>query len=181
MSILRKPKHCKNLEVLVPFLQNQLDLPTERVFIIGLNDWFKCKGDDAELMGYEVMLIEDVTTCSNEDTANFSIRSIFKYLLKKDCPYFIMVHNHPAQSVIFPSDIDLKITREMVRIAEELECTMLDHWIVTKDSYFSFRKKGLMEKSASKRKVALEHAKNEHSYDLACYVYEKVKREQSCG
>jgi len=61
-------------------------------------------------------------------------------LLSLSCS-IILAHNHPSGNTR-PSDADLKITQTIKSAAELLNITVLDHIILTKDSYFSFADEG---------------------------------------
>lgn len=56
---------------------------------------------------------------------------------------FVVCHNHPSGNVS-PSFADKKITKELKGAGELLSIKLLDHIIVSKDSYFSFLKEGLL-------------------------------------
>jgi DNA repair protein RadC len=56
---------------------------------------------------------------------------------------FILVHNHPSGNRQ-PSDADLKITKKIKKAAEYMEINVLDHIILTDDSYTSFADEGLI-------------------------------------
>lgn len=56
---------------------------------------------------------------------------------------FVVCHNHPSGNVN-PSFADKKITKELKEAGELLSIKLLDHIIVSKDSYFSFLNEGLL-------------------------------------
>lgn len=73
-------------------------------------------------------------------TINQSIvhpREIFKEAYSLSASSIICVHNHPAGSV-FPSKEDIKLTDKLVEIGNLLGVKVIDHVIITKDSYYSF-------------------------------------------
>jgi DNA repair protein RadC len=55
----------------------------------------------------------------------------------------VMVHNHPSGNKI-PSQPDINITKKIQQALSFLDCKVLDHIILTKDSYFSFADEGLI-------------------------------------
>lgn len=67
------------------------------------------------------------------------IEKVFKYKAKK----IIFAHNHPSGNVK-PSDGDIDITQHMVEILRMIDVVFLDHIIVSKDKYFSFRDEKLI-------------------------------------
>ena len=63
-------------------------------------------------------------------------------LLSLSCS-IIVAHNHPSGN-IQPSEADIKITHKLKQAATHMEITILDHVILTKDSYFSFADEGIL-------------------------------------
>jgi len=55
----------------------------------------------------------------------------------------ICVHNHPSGNLT-PSDADIKITRSLKNAATIMGISLLDHLIVTSDSYHSMADNGEM-------------------------------------
>jgi DNA repair protein RadC len=53
------------------------------------------------------------------------------------------VHNHPSGGLV-PSQADKDITRKITDTLKIFDCSVLDHIILTEDSYFSFANDGLM-------------------------------------
>ncbi len=54
-----------------------------------------------------------------------------------------MVHNHPSGN-LKPSSADIQITEKLKTACKLLEIDLLDHLIITKDSYFSFADEALL-------------------------------------
>ena len=50
----------------------------------------------------------------------------------------ILVHNHPAGSVI-PSYDDISLTNTFIKLGKMMEISVLDHIIIGNDSYYSIR------------------------------------------
>jgi len=71
------------------------------------------------------------------------IRIIFQTLLKAHGTSFIIFHNHPSGTLV-ASNADKQITRKIKRASELLDIKLLDHIIVTKESYFSFADENML-------------------------------------
>ena len=71
------------------------------------------------------------------------LRIIFSALLKANATAFIIVHNHPSGKLT-PSDADRQITRKIKEASKILDITLLDHLIITQESYYSFADKGIL-------------------------------------
>lgn len=62
---------------------------------------------------------------------------VFSVALKCAATQIILAHNHPSGS-LKPSGPDIELTRKLIKCAQFLEIKILDHIIITKDSYYSF-------------------------------------------
>ncbi|RLA81682.1 MAG: hypothetical protein DRG36_01315 [Deltaproteobacteria bacterium] len=90
-----------------------------------------------EVMDYEVI---------QEGTVDRSVvypRRVAEKALRRKAASVIVVHNHPSGHPD-PSPEDRRITRELVEALRPLEIRLLDHIIVGKRGYFSFREKGIL-------------------------------------
>jgi len=70
-------------------------------------------------------------------------REIFKEALEHNAASVILVHNHPSGDPT-PSEDDLVITKRLVEAGKILGIEVVDHIIVTKTRFFSFKEKGLI-------------------------------------
>ncbi len=67
-------------------------------------------------------------------------REVFKSAIKESANAIILVHNHPSGDVE-PSEEDKKITDILFKAGELLSIKVLDHVIIGKDSWHSFKDK----------------------------------------
>lgn len=65
-------------------------------------------------------------------------KEIFSFALQTPCASIIVCHNHPSGDPK-PSEDDIAFTTRIHEAGEVMGITMLDHVIVTKTGYFSFR------------------------------------------
>ena len=70
------------------------------------------------------------------------VRLFFKNALELGAVSLILCHNHPS-GTLKPSEADLQITKKLKTAGESLEIKVLDHLIVTENSYFSFVDEGI--------------------------------------
>jgi DNA repair protein RadC len=70
-------------------------------------------------------------------------REVFKEALAHSAASVILAHNHPSGDPE-PSEDDLKITKKLVESGKILGVEVIDHIIVGKNSFYSFREKGLI-------------------------------------
>lgn len=71
-------------------------------------------------------------------------REIFADALTDRAAAIIFVHNHPSGDN-FPSKEDILITNRLLKIADLVGIEVLDHIIITKSNFFSFKKKGMLD------------------------------------
>ena len=80
-----------------------------------------------------------VTTISNGaiDYALVDIRVIMANALSCGGVCIALAHNHPSGAV-YPSDQDIQLTKDISEAARILKLKVLDHIIITPDTYYSF-------------------------------------------
>lgn len=71
------------------------------------------------------------------------VRLAFKSALEIGAVAIILVHNHPS-GTLKPSAADKNLTQKMKTAGQSLDIKVLDHIIITEDSYFSFADEGLL-------------------------------------
>lgn len=112
-------------------LKNQLsDLRTEEFWAIFLNNSNKVIHTSQLTQGGISQSIVDV-------------RVLFKTALEHFSTGVIIAHNHPSGS-LKPSKEDINITQKIKEAGSVLSIQLLDHIIITQDSYFSFSDTGLL-------------------------------------
>ena len=70
-------------------------------------------------------------------------REVFEPAVKHIAAQIIVAHNHPSGNSE-PSEDDLEITKRLVKSGEILGIEVLDHIIVTKNDFFSFKENKLI-------------------------------------
>ena len=106
------------------------ELPHEEFYLIYLNNSNK--------VTYKYPLSRGGMTGTVVD-----IRIALKKALEHNAVSLIMVHNHPSGKVN-PSHADKQLTQKLKQAAELLDLKVLDHVIVTENTYFSFADEGLI-------------------------------------
>lgn len=69
------------------------------------------------------------------------LRLIFAAAIKANAVSLIMIHNHPSGQVK-PSEADKQITRKVKEAGRIMDITLLDHLIITPETYYSFADEG---------------------------------------
>ncbi|MDQ3020039.1 MAG: DNA repair protein RadC [Bacteroidota bacterium] len=70
-------------------------------------------------------------------------RETFESAIRRHAAHIIIAHNHPSGE-LEPSEDDLKITKRLVESGKIMGIEVLDHLIITKNSYLSFKEKLLI-------------------------------------
>lgn len=68
---------------------------------------------------------------------------IFKRALEESASGIILSHNHPSGN-LKPSHEDIQLTKRVQVAGKSLDIAVLDHLIITDDSFFSFADEGLL-------------------------------------
>ena len=69
-------------------------------------------------------------------------KDVIKWALKSSAYAMIIAHNHPSGAVI-PSKHDIDFTLELKKACEVVDIKFLDHIIIGKNNYFSFKDKSI--------------------------------------
>ena len=70
-------------------------------------------------------------------------RIVFQAAIKANASSMILAHNHPSGQLI-PSQADIDLTRKIKASGEIMDIPVLDHLIMTEESYYSFADEGLL-------------------------------------
>lgn len=71
------------------------------------------------------------------------LRMLFSAALKANATSFMMAHNHPSGNTR-PSEADKYITKKIKQAGEMLDIHLLDHLIITSESFYSFTDDGAL-------------------------------------
>jgi DNA repair protein RadC len=71
------------------------------------------------------------------------VRIILSTALKCNCVSIIIAHNHPSGN-LKPSEADIQLTSKIKEAGAIMDISVLDHIIITRESYYSFADDGLL-------------------------------------
>lgn len=71
------------------------------------------------------------------------LRMIFSAALKANATSIMIAHNHPSGNTR-PSDADRYMTNKIRQAGELLDIKLMDHLIITSESYYSFTEDGVL-------------------------------------
>jgi DNA repair protein RadC len=84
------------------------------------------------------LVLKEVVGMGSLNSLQITPKEIFSHALQTPCSSIIVVHNHPSNDPT-PSDDDIHFTRKIHEAGEVLGIPLVDHLIVCKAGYFSFR------------------------------------------
>lgn len=76
--------------------------------------------------------------------AHLQIRKVLASALKREASNIIIAHNHPSGDPK-PSQADFQLTQTLQHVGYTLHIRLLDHIIIAKDTFYSFRQEGFLE------------------------------------
>lgn len=91
-----------------------------------------------QVITYKTMFIGTLTNASVHP------REIFKVAMQLDCARILCVHNHPSGDPA-PSEADILLTQAIENSGKMVSIPLMDHIIVSRNSYVSFRQKRLID------------------------------------
>lgn len=109
---------------IVPYVQGYAILPTEHFLCVTLNG------------AREILSIRVICTGSG-NMAVLRMAEVYAEAIKEHASAVVFCHNHPGGNPE-PSDADIETTKKLCLAARILEIKVVDHIIITKNSYFSF-------------------------------------------
>ena len=118
-------------EVLLSFLRNKIGYEdVEKFYVIYLSS------------SNEVIDFEE-SSSGTLDRSSIYPREIYKRVIMENAKSIIIAHNHPSGNTC-PSKCDIDITNEIAKGLKNFGALLLEHIIITRDSYFSFLEEGLI-------------------------------------
>lgn len=79
---------------------------------------------------------DEIISIGTVDGSIIHPREVFKPAIERSAVALILVHNHPSGETL-PSEADIEVTKQLVEAGGLLGVDLIDHVIVTKDSFAS--------------------------------------------
>ena len=90
----------------------------------------------------EVLGIYDLSK-GGTASCTLDLKIILAVALKCNAEAIVVLHNHPSGN-LKPSEPDKRLTEKLKGVCKLVDLKLLDHLIITKDSYYSFADKGIL-------------------------------------
>ncbi len=103
-----------------------------------------------------IMLIE-LLSLGTENASLVDPTEVFSFALQKQAKKLIMVHNHPNEVILLPSDADMDLTNHMYQVGKFLNLPVVDHLIINEKKFLSFANTHVLERLARSKKYVLQY------------------------
>lgn len=120
-----------NKEILLKYLRNKIGYEEiEKFYVIYLSS------------SNEVIDFEE-NSSGTLDRSSVYPREVYKNVINLNAKSVILAHNHPSDNIT-PSKSDIDLTNEISKGLKNFGAVLIEHIIITKNSYFSFLEEGLI-------------------------------------
>lgn len=120
-----------NKDILLKYLRNKIGYEEiEKFYVLYLSS------------SNEVIEFEE-NSVGTLDRSSVYPREIYKKIINLNAKSVILAHNHPSDNIT-PSKCDIELTNEIAKGLKNFGALLIEHIIVTKNSYFSFLEEGLI-------------------------------------
>ena len=120
-----------NKDILLNYLRNKIGYEEkEKFYVIYLSS------------SNEVIEFEE-NSVGTLDRSSVYPREIYKKIINLNAKSIILAHNHPSDNIT-PSKSDIELTNEIAKGLKNFGALLIEHIIITKNSYFSFLEEGLI-------------------------------------
>jgi len=73
--------------------------------------------------------------------SSVDLKIVLSVALKANASSIVLIHNHPSGKLV-PSLADIRLTKKLKDACELIDLVLLDHLIISKESYCSFKDDG---------------------------------------
>lgn len=118
--------------------ENEIDRDREHFWVVGLSQ-------NNTILFIELIGLGTVKAVLVEPM------EVYSFALQKRAVKIMLVHNHPSGNLT-PSKEDKDITDQMIQVGKLLQTPVIDHLIISEETYFSFEDTGLLEELSKSTK-----------------------------
>jgi len=143
--------------------EKKLNTAKEHFWVIALNNANK------------ILNIELVSIGSTSNTI-VKPMEVLSIPLQKRAVGVVLVHNHPSNRPE-PSEEDKDVTDRLIQACKLMNTPVLDHVIITENSYYSFKSSGLLERLEASLKYVLPYELERQFHDEMQEELKRIERE----
>lgn len=111
--------------------ENEIDQDKEHLWAIGLSNNLK-------------LLYIELIGLGTKDTVLVEPMEIYSWALQKRCAFIAIAHNHPSGD-LEPTKADKQITDRLIQVGKIVKLHLIEHMIISTESFYSFKTEGLMD------------------------------------
>lgn len=115
----------RNAKDAYDYLQDMRNLPKEHLRGLYLNS-------------HNRIIRDEVISIGTINSNMIHPREVFRPAIESNAAAVVLAHNHPSGEVT-PSEEDIEITKQLVQAGKILGISLLDHVVITKDSFASIQ------------------------------------------
>ncbi|MGE3973645.1 MAG: RadC family protein [Bdellovibrionales bacterium] len=115
-------------QIAYQYLKNQISSDVEEFWVLALSSK-KC------LLASRMIFRGTVDRCVIHP------RDIFRFAIQQNASSLLVAHNHPSGDCK-PSSEDVRITDNLIQAAQLLQIPIVDHLVLTTETYYSFKDRG---------------------------------------
>lgn len=131
LDTMKYIKNSEDAENLLRFCINPKRIDLKEFFIVLL------------LTNANQILGISVVSSGSTRGVQINTKEIFQLAIKSNAAAILVCHNHPSGTLKI-SDADKKQTKKIQTLAKLLDITLIDHIIITSESYISFADEGIL-------------------------------------
>lgn len=117
---------------IVDYMRPKISKTQEEIWVLAMDS-------QIQLLGETLLFRGTVDQCL------FHPRDLFHFLIQHHAYQYVLMHNHLSENC-FPSQEDLLMTKKIVAMSQVFEIFLLDHIILSKNSFYSFKKDGVLNR-----------------------------------
>jgi len=118
-------------EDVIALLAEHRDLERELMLVIHLDS-------NLDAHGIQIAAIGSKTSCC------FDVSDVFREAIVRRSDAIILVHNHPREKKVEATKDDIVCTKEIYDVSKAAKIPLLDHIIIGKNDWISFRVEGVI-------------------------------------
>ncbi len=143
MAILEIAKRLTRMETIC---ESQLNEPKKVVEWLKANLGYSVQEEffAVYLNGKGGIIKSEILYKGNKNSASVGVDEILRKAILLKASGLLVAHNHPSDNVS-PSDADIQLTRKLSSSGRMMGIPLLDHIIIGKTGYFSFKNHNMLE------------------------------------
>lgn len=129
-EVIDNPQKVFNILKSVLDLEDEIDQDKEHFWVLHLDS-------------RNVLRVLELVSLGTLNASLVHPREVFVRAIANRSAQIIVAHNHPSNT-LEPSEDDIKITKRLYEAGKIIGIEVIDHIIITKNGFVSFKKEGIL-------------------------------------